>query len=304
MAAGDDGRFDTTPISDLPAATALTGVELLSGLQDLDAVKMTTDQLNGTPVTTKRGLGLNFIRGYSDFSNTASPLSMTTNGATWGVDPYIVRSSGGGSRVNQGSATVQANFFQPAALLFTGVSNPSGYAGIRSTQTGLVLLATPQISMDTQFSVADVVLGGAAQSHKTRIGFFDQNFVNILLPVNGMYFEYVGDGSNPNWQAVVALTPYGGGTNTVDTVDTGVPVTANLEQVFRVFFNKPELKTEFFIDGVLVATILDSALSQARPLFTAFLMEVQVVKSTGNVDANVAVYHHKYSVEKPPLEHY
>ena len=87
-------------------------------------------------------------------------------------------------------------------------------------------------------------------------------------------------------------------------MDTGVPATAALEQVFRVFFNKPELKTEFFIDGVLVATILDSALAQPRPLFTAFLMEVQVVKSTGNVDANVAVFHHKYSVEKPPLEHY
>ena len=318
VAAGDDGRFDTVDISDLPAATALTGLELLSGLQDLDTVSMTTDQISGTPVTTAMGLGLSHMQGFSDFSNTVHPLDLTINNSLWGNDPYFIRLGGAAALVRQGTTDVFSKFFQPSAIITSGPSNPSGYSAICSTQRGIVLggptSTLPLHSFDTQFSMDGPGIGTSTliKSHKIRAGFFDTVF-NAVTPVNGMYFELNADGNNLNWQACVALTPYGGGTNTVDTVDTGITAADNTLYVLRVFYNAAQLKTEFFINNVLVATFLDfgaspaagsTVLSQARPYFSILSMEAQILKGSDNNDCQVRVYHHKFSLEKLKLEHY
>jgi hypothetical protein len=225
----------------------------------------------------------------------------------WGQDPYHVRLSESGSpavsRVEQGANVFASAIYSPSAILHTGNSS-TGYAAIRCTQRGLVWISPgvfglPSSGFDTQFSVANNNFGTSNNDHKTRIGFVPQSYVDYSTePTEGMYFEYLGS-SNPNWQAVVV------GSNSATVVDTGVPVVATGTQiVFRVVYDPVLLQTLFYIAGVLVATIPDSALSAQRGAVTIYAMEVAVIKTTGNAEHLVYVYHHKYSCEKPPLAFY
>jgi len=301
VAAGDDGRFDTVDISALPAATALTGVELLSGLQDLDAVSMTTGQLNGSPVTTKRGFGLNALRGYSDFTKTIYPYSAGSNNQSWGQEPYYVKLAGTSSQVEQGASQGASNLFNSSARLRANGTN--GLATIRSMQSGLVLLnpliyGVPGFALDTQFTVAiPADLATSSQNYKIRIGFTSLLPAWELNPTDGMYFQYEGV-TNPNWQAVVTNSSVNA------AVDTGVQVTPVTVQTFRVFWNSVLNQTEFYIDGVQVVVMPDGSLTQSRAYVAIYVMEVSVFKTNGSSEREAYVFHHKYSIEKPPLEHY
>ena len=321
VAAGDDGRFDTVPISDLPAATKLDGLEQVSGVQDLDTVKMTTQQISGTPTTVARGLGRNFLQGYSDFSSTLPDFSTTTHNTMWGNDSYYLMLSGSGAGARQGQSSLVSNFFQPSARLETGIT-AAGYAGISNVKIGslLIYLLSPAFltDLDSQFSIALHEMGTAAQSFVIRSGFLDTTIAAnpaTTDPLNAMYFEFTGNGSaSPTFKACVAIT---NSVTNVVKVDTGItPTSANGGgtippiYVLRVYYNAALQQTEFFIDSALVATILDSAVvggagqPATRTAFANYSMACHMLGALGNANKSAFVFRHKYTIEANPLTHY
>ncbi len=319
VAAGDDGRFDTVPISDLPAATQLDGLEQVSGVQDLDTVKMTTQQISGTPITVARGLGTNFLKGYSDFSNTPPVFIASVNEAMWGNDNYYVMLSGFNALVKQSQATVNSNFFQPSARLETG-TNPSGHSVISHVQNGALLFnfgTTGEYlsDMDSRFSLGLHQYGTGAQSFKMRSGFMDASLpssAGSVNPVNAMYFEYDGNGTpNETYKACVSIT---NGVNSIVKVDTGYIPAASTTlapvNVLRVYYNAALQQTEFFIDGGVPTIIPDSALiggtgqPTKRVDLGNYSMACQLLSVTGNLTKSMWVFRHKYTIAAGALNYY
>ena len=307
VAAGDDGRFDTVPISDLPAATQLDGLELLSGLQDLDTVKMTANEISGNPMTTVTGLGLNSIRGYSQFDNTPSTYSNVTNDTLWGGEPYVALLGGTSASIESAKSSA-LHFFKPAAILTTGTTS-SGHASIASTRSPLLWLATPPTSYDTRTSLAVTALGTQTQAFKVRSGIFDPGF--LTTPTNAMYFEYHGNndtggagGSNLYWKACVRITN-GLNAATVE-VYTDVEVQATQAYVLRVIYNAPLEMTQFYIDGELKAVILDSdvGFGFSRTVFALYGLHNQLFKTVGTIERNIHVFRNKFELDFPVIEHY
>jgi len=276
VAAGDDGRFGAVDYGDLPVATTLDGNEIVAVDQGGDGVQTTSQDISGTPVTDVSGLALNRVRGYSDFSKTLDAYVGVTN-TLFSLEPYIVNFAGTSSAANQGASISGI----ASVLLSTGTA-ATGNSAIRLAGATVTFLSTQEYT--ATFLLSTSVLSGAETGHQ-QIGFSSTFPALVNL---GMYFEQTD--ASANWFACVKNA---GGTERVDTLITSVIA---VPQTYRIHYDPVATATKFYIDGTLVATILNSTrvLADATPLY-----QVLMARKTGGANPPALfLASHSYDIPK------
>ncbi len=279
-----DERLDSTGIDELDPGTTPDGTEIAHFLQDGDGVSLTAAQIQGDPVRQRRGHGLNYLRGYSNFSKTL-PTFSGTNGAICGLEPYISYFSGTGASVVQFAGFLYVN----SLGLLTGTTT-TGYAAIQHLEYPNTF--DPNKHWECIFQGGFNGVLPNVEASTAQIGF--TGAAVTALATGGMYFEATE--ASPNWWAVVRANPAN-----VTKKDTGVAYTNDTDIRFKVVFDPtPDPKeTRFYINETLVATTIPS--ERIVALFTLLQMTAQIRKTAGTTAAGMAFTDHSYAIETAEL---
>jgi hypothetical protein len=282
VAAGDDARFGSVDIGDLTPATSIDGTELLPADQGGDGVSITTQQVSGNPLTAERGLNRDRVRFWCAFRNTSPTFSSSTTGAQFGAEPYEVYASGASAGVAQAMT-----FLVPAAWPTTGTTN-TGYAGFRCNLRPFAYDKTKE--MTEMFQLTLLALP-SVENYRFQAGFTDGTPSAFN---NGMYFRL--SNSSANFQAVVNNA--GGET----VVTTTVAAAAFAPYVMKWVNDPTDASVKFYINGALVATVLNSTREVAANTVLAPVQEI--AKLAGTTAASYVVSNHYIDVETTALAHY
>jgi hypothetical protein len=250
------GQVDITipagaSISSLNAANVLEGDEILPA-----------EQLGtGVKITTRWSRATTFDAAGTDFSATDKGL--------FGSEAILCRIA------NSGAITsFEAGPFQWGnAKLDTG-SSSGGYAGVASTLIPFYVAET--VVMEMGFSAEGTVIPTETESSTVKMGWL--NPIGSGSYEQGIYFE--SNWTEPNWICVVKRS--GAGTRT--EVDSGIPVRAFSAVTpmykFRVHYDGPTDTATFFVDAVLVGTIVN--VLDGGSLNPTVNIGMQIEKDAGN----------------------
>lgn len=290
VAAGDDARFDYVLLPSMTAASTPDGTELVPGEQSSAAVKLTVQQIAGSPTTNVLGHIKSKRRGYSGFAHISDTASFAT-GAILDQEPWIASFSGTAASVGSASAVLGLS----AALLSTG-TDTTGRVALTHLRKTLAFNAS--YSMDQRFNFYQVSTLPTSQASEIQIGFCAGAVT--AAPTEGMYFE--GTSASSNWFAVVKNSFTGLSTR----VDTGVAMALGSYPSTNVFTfriwhdpsNSGGAATKFYINDMTtpVATILDSTRIVVAPDMLPMVFSVR--KSAGVTAAIFVVQHHSYDVDQ------
>lgn len=183
---------------------------------------------------------------------------------------------------NGGISTVVSDVAQRSGIVRAStLASAVGAAGFRSTQ-GEVVLGLGRLAWRNEFRLNQ--LSSGTERFQARTG-FGEMYTNVS-PVDGAYMRYQDNVNGGKWQAVNVA-------NSVESVaDTGVAADATLYHCFEVEVNAAATQARYWIDGVLVATIVGGL--PAANLTRASDAGARICKSIGTtpctVDHDYAAY--------------
>jgi hypothetical protein len=232
-----NGATVTTALSSLTAATTpLGGDELVPGLQDGVAVKITADVLAGGPVETFAGVNRGRVRWFDDFEGFTT--AVTTNTTLIGDTKMRTALSGTGAQAQQAQALGEFGI----ARLATGTAT-NGRCAIEPNYALLLLFGnTDRYAIGVRMRMPAVSDG--TNTYVVTAGIGD---MSSSAPPNGFIFR--SPTAAGNWQAVVRSA-----SADADVTDTGVAVDSG--GAFHTFVVEyaPTFGARWWIDGALVAS--------------------------------------------------
>ena len=159
---------------------------------------------------------------------------------------FTVTSSGLGAQ----SVTGDTTFVNTTGRAIGVARIESGTAvTARSTvHTGLTSFATGYCAYDFQCRATLNSIGTVGDTYEATFGFID-NSGAAPQHVDGVYFRFFGDGVNTNWECVTSNA------SVRTTVTTSTPVLVNNLIIFQIIINEAGTEAQFYVNGVLVATI-------------------------------------------------
>lgn len=253
-----------------------------------DGIDLEAEQVSGNPLTTAHGLGRDRVRFWTQFRNTSPTFSTTTTGTMFGSEPYQIYLNGAGSP----SAVQSLNVTSGSALWLKTGTSTTGYAGYRSNYRPFAYNKAKEMTESFQAGFLSLP---SVENFSWQAGFtngtpgaFD----------NGIYFRL--NNSNTKFVAVVRNGSSGIPFETV--VDTGVTATLFTPFVMKWLNDPVDEAVKFYIDGVLVATILHSTRQVAANTALAPVMEI--AKLAGTTEASCVVGAHYIDVETTALVGY
>lgn len=192
---------------------------------------------------------------------------------------FVSDSSGAGSAGGTGVSSAQNH---PGVVRQATGTTTTGRGAIRSSQA----LVTGGGAVDVEWVVQVEALSTVAEEFDVLVGL--ANAVTSLTPV-GVYFTYQRLGVGVNW-----LANANGGAAT--QVDTGVAVTTGWVRL-GIRVNTGATSVEFYIDGVLVATIATNV-----PTSSSLALACAITKTAGttsrNLNADYAAYRKRFSTSR------
>jgi hypothetical protein len=283
VAAGDDSRFGSVEYDELAAADLLDGTEIAALDQGGTGVQSTVQEIAGDPLIAKKGHAKNLIRGYCDFSNTRSAMNITTDATLCDLEPWQTLTNAATGTICLQFTAVGVQCF----LISTGITT-TGRMAIVHTQWRNEFNASR--SMQTVFDAALTALP-SVEAYTIQMGFMTGL---PALATHGMYFQ--ASAASANWRAVVRNA----GVETSSNIDTGVALQVGVIPIFRIHYDPVALATKFYIDGALVATVLNS--TRVITLATSLQMAYSIIKSAGTTSVGITnITNHKYEIETAPL---
>lgn len=170
---------------------------------------------------------------YDDFlaptSAEISDLNATTSG-------------GGSGAVASSSFTTGTEKCVGVIDMATGTTS----SGRTTLATSLLAFATTTAALDFRTRLLTDSLGLVGSAFEVTFGFIDSN-AGTDQHTNGIYFRFVGNGTNTAWTTVTSAA----GVRTTNT--TAVSVSTTTMQEFRIALNEAGTSVTFYIDNVSVA---------------------------------------------------
>lgn len=190
--------------------------------------------------------------------------------------------------VSNGSFAAQASDVvqRQGIVRFTTASSAVGCAGIRAAANDIVF-GSGRLAWRNEFRLNN--LGSGTERTTTRTGFGEMS-INTL-PVDGAYMRYVDNANGGKWLAVNVA-------NSVEsTADTGVLADATTYHCYEVEVDATATQARYWIDGVLVATIVGGlpAASIARSTDAGFRTCKSIGTTPHTTDMDYAAYRWDYA---------
>jgi hypothetical protein len=228
----DGGGVSGNPTVSLPTSGVTAGNYTLSNVTVNDR-GIITSIADGSPTDVSPDL---IYRIADDFT-----------GNTVALDSYGFQSTVSGTGAN----VISTSIFNNATDRAIGVvelesGTTSNSRATISSQIGA--FATTYCTYDYQLRACLSDVGNVLQQFEATFGFID-NTSTAPNHTDGIYFRFEGNGTNVNWECVTSAS------SVRTTVTTSSPVLINNFQIFRIFINEAGDQVQFYIDGVLVATI-------------------------------------------------
>lgn len=281
VAAGDDSRLGSVDYGDLDPATELDGTEIVAVEQGGDGVQTTVEAIAGNPLTAVRTHAKNRVRGYSAFGNTRPAMIVTTDGALCDLEPWVVLTNAAA-----GCGVIQAvSAFGIQCFIISLGTTTTGRTAIYHTQYRNVFKPTREMKSTFTFSPS---LLPATEALTLQAGFMTGL---PALATHGMYFQ--ASAASANYRAIVRDA----GVETSSNIDTLIPIAIAAEPpVFHIHYDPDAAATKFYIDGDLVATILNS--TRVITTDTVLQMAYNGIKSAGTTAGGFTnLRYHTYDIE-------
>jgi hypothetical protein len=146
-----------------------------------------------------------------------------------------------------------------STIVSTGINNTLKALGVMQMSTGTTTTGRSTVSTGlTSFAAGYSIMncssrlwlpsaGTVPDPFEFTFGFLD-NTGATQQHIDGVYFRFLGNGVNVNWEIVTSAA------NVQTTTTTSSPVLVNNPQIFAVYVNEDATLAQFYIDGVLVGS--------------------------------------------------
>lgn len=287
-----DKILATTDSGELPNASLLTGNELVTIVQGGVPKNATPNLIAGDPVTAKLGYQKSRSRDFVDLTRLSKSFAVTvpTTDAPLGAEPMILTVVGAGAA----AINFQALTLIPCLAMSTG-STSSGRLCLEHTHYPIFYKPTErELDVTWTFTTGDT-LPVSGQDYVVQAGFL-HGVPNAATM--GLYFEQ--DVRSPNWFAVVR-SPDNAHLRRFDTLWALAPST---KYSLRVHYKPEDQETDFYINGVLVATMPHDGGGEVIPTNTRFAMALLIKKNTGSTASSITFLCHSHYVDRDPVEYH